>query len=203
MNNKPMSTEYLEQYLLTLMLLIKPKKVESLIDACLGWAQENSIQSIRIQFGNYIEQFWNQVISDAKNATNLIAESNMIKVGLDERQIDHLFRYTVGEEVYQLYLESKCNLNFDSEKVKASNKKIKEVTEQLHFDFSGEFLGAYFCPVVDVVPHEWASKYAKQGTKVMGVSDMMEILDCPFTAEEYFTFLREVVGPILNEKRYA
>ena len=75
MNNKPMSTEYLEQVLLPLiMLAIDPTEVESYIDACLGWEPENSIQSIRIQFGNRIEDFWNQVISDAKNAKNLIEE---------------------------------------------------------------------------------------------------------------------------------
>jgi len=189
---------YLEDNLLPLMLSIDPTKVESYIDHCLGWQPENSIQSIRIQFGNKIEEFWNKVISDAKNAVNLIKENNMIKVGKDERQLDHLFTYTVGESVYKLYLESKCNLNFDSEKDKASNAKIKAVLATVE-----DATGGYFCPVVDVVPQKWQVKYAKKNMNIIGVSDMMKMIDCPFTSEEYFTFLKEVVGPILMEKRYA
>jgi len=189
---------YLERHLLPLILSINPTKVESYIDACLGWEPENSVQSIRIQFGNKIEEFWNQVISDAKNAENLIAENNMIMVGKDERQLDHLFEYRVGENVYKLYLESKCNLNFDSEKDKASNAKIKAVLATME-----DATGAYFCPVVDAVPHKWQVKYTNKGMKIIGVSDMMKMIDCPFTIEEYFTFMREVVGPILAEKRYG
>lgn len=189
---------YLEDNLLPLILSIDPTQVESYIDACLGWEPENSVQSIRIQFGNNIEEFWNQVISDAQNAENLIAENNMIMVGNEERQLDHLFKYRVGESVYKLYLESKCNLNFDSEKDKASNAKIKAVLNTIE-----DATGAYFCPVVDVVPHKWQVKYANKGMKIIGVSDIMKLIDCPFTSEEYFTFMREVVGPILKEKRYG
>ena len=192
MNNKPMSTEYLEQVLLPMMLAIEPTGVESYIDACLGWEPENSIQSIRIQFGNRIEDFWNQVISDCKNAKNLIEENNMIMVGTKKRQLDHLFETDVIN-----YLESKCNLNFDSEKDKASNAKIKAVLETIE-----GATGGYFCPVVDEVPHHWQVKYTNKGMSIIGVSDMMKMIDCPFTSEEYFTFLREVVGPVLNEKRY-
>lgn len=189
---------YLEDNLLPLMLSITPKKVESYIDLCLGWEPENSVQSIRIQFGNNIEEFWNKVISDAKNAKNLITENNMIMVGNDERQLDHLFEYTVGENVRRIYLESKCNLNFDSEKDKASNAKIKAVLATME-----DVTGGYFNPVVDIVPHKWQVKYAKKKMNIIGVSEMMQMIDCPFTIEEYFSFLNEVVGPILMEKRYA
>lgn len=189
---------YLEDNLLPLMLSIKPKKVESYIDLCLGWETENSVQSIRIQFGNKIEEFWNKVISDAKNTKNLITETNMIMVGDDERQLDHLFEYTVGESVYKLYLESKCNLDFDSEKDKASNAKIKTVLETVD-----GATGGYFNPVVNVVPRKWQVKYAKKKMNIIGVFEMMQMIDCPFTSEEYFMFLSEVVGPILKEKRYA
>jgi len=194
MNNKPMSTEYLEQVMLPLMIAIEPKPVESLIDKVLRWESENSKQSIQIQFGNNIETFWNIVLDDCPSVKNLIAENNMIMVGKEERQLDHLF-----EIESKHYLESKCNLNFDSEKVKASNAKIAAITERL-----GDVKSAYFCPVADEVPHHWKVKYTNKGMNIIAVNDMIKLLgdECPFTSEEYFTFLGEVVGPILNEKRY-
>ena len=194
MNNKPMSTEYLEQAMLPLMIAIEPKPVESLIDKVLRWESENSKQSIQIQFGNNIETFWNIVLDDCPSVKNLIAENNMIMVGKEERQLDHLF-----EIESKHYLESKCNLNFDSEKVKASNAKIAAITERL-----GDVKSAYFCPVADEVPHHWKVKYTNKGMNIIAVNDMIKLLgdECPFTSEEYFTFLGEVVGPILNEKRY-
>ena len=119
----------------------------------------------------------------------------MIMVGKDERQLDHLFEI----DNTQHYLESKCNLNFDSEKVKASNAKIAAVTERL-----GNVKSAYFCPVADEVPHHWKVKYNNKGMNIIAVNDMIKLLgdECPFTAEEYFTYLGEVIGPMLDEKRY-
>jgi len=35
--------------------------------------------------------------------------------------------------------------------------------------------------------------------EVYGVNWMIETIQAPFTSEEYFTFLREVVAPILEE----
>lgn len=195
MNNKPMSTEYLDRTMFPLMHAIEPKPVQSLIDKVLKWKPENSKPSIQIQFGNNIETFWNIVLDDCPSAKNLIAENNMIMVGKDERQLDHLFEI----QNTQHYLESKCNLNFDSEKVKASNAKIAAVTERL-----GDVKSAYFCPVADEVPHHWKVKYNNKGMNIIAVNDMIKLLgdECPFTADEYFTYLGDVIGPMLDEKRY-
>jgi hypothetical protein len=181
---------YLEDNLLPLVLSIKPKKTESYILQALGLDDRVSPQSILIAFGERIEQFWNTVISDSLVAQNLIEESNLIDVNGRTRQIDHLFRI---DETW--YLESKCNLNFDSEKVRASNEKIKDITSVLGVDVKS----GYFVPVVAEVSKKEKTKYNNKGVEVYGVNWMIETIQAPFTSEEYFTFLREVVAPILEE----
>ena len=114
---------YLNETLLPLIEGITPKQSESYTLDALGLERQSS-QSILISFGERIEQFWNKVISDSESA-NLIEDNNLIEVNGKMRQIDHNFVSEVDGVNY--YLESKCNLNFDSEKIKASNKKINEV----------------------------------------------------------------------------
>ena len=181
---------YLEQTLLPLILTIKPKKTESYILQALGLDDRVSPQSILIAFGERIEQFWNTVISDSLVAQNLIEESNLIDVNGRTRQIDHLFRI-----VETWYLESKCNLNFDSEKVRASNDKINDITSVLGVNVKS----GYFVPVVPEISKSDKTKYNNKGVEVYGVNWMIDTIQAPFTSEEYFTFLREVVAPILEE----
>ena len=183
---------YLEENLLPLVFSIKAKKTESHILGSLGLDDRVSPQSILIAFGERIEQFWNIVISDSLVAQNLIEESNLIDVNGRTRQIDHLFRLLC--ETW--YLESKCNLNFDSEKVRASNDKIKDISSVLGVNVRS----GYFVPVVAEVSKKEKTKYNNKGVEVYGVNWMIETINAPFTSEEYFTFLREVVAPILAEK---
>lgn len=180
---------YLEENLLPLVVTIQPKKSESYTLEALGLERQSS-QSILITFGERIEQFWNKVISDSQS-DNLIEENNLVKVNGKDRQIDHNF--LASNTNY--YLESKCNLNFDSEKIKASNKKINEVKDALGAD-----VGAYFVPVVSEIAKKDLTKYNNKGVEVFGVKWMLSKIDAQFTEEEYFTFLREVVAPILEEK---
>jgi len=182
---------YLEENLLPLVLSIKPKKTESYILQSLGLDDRVSPQSILIAFGERIEQFWNTVISDSLVAQNLIEESNLIDVNGRTRQIDHLF--CLLSETW--YLESKCNLNFDSEKVRASNDKIKDITSVLGVNVKS----GYFVPVVPEISKSEKTKYNNKGVEVYGVNWMIETIQAPFTSQEYFTFLREVVAPILEE----
>ena len=180
---------YLNQTLLPLIESIKPKKSESYILEALN-LDRYSAHGIQITFGERIEQFWNKVISDSQ-ATNLIENSNLVEVEGKTRQIDHNFK--VGNVNY--YLESKCNLNFDSEKVKASNKKINEVKNALGADE-----GAYFVPVVRDIPQKELTKYNNKGLNVYGVNWLLNQINAPFSENEYFTFLETTIAPLLEEK---
>jgi hypothetical protein len=42
-------------------------------------------------------------------------------------------------------------------------------------------------------------KYNNKGIQVYGVNWFLSKVDAPFTSEEYFTFAREVIAPILVE----
>lgn len=187
-----MSSDYLEKNLLPLVLSIKPKKNKTYMMTNFLGLDRVSVQSIVIALGNHLETFWNRVISDSKKVTNVIAENNMINVGGELRQVDHCFE--TMEEAYRVYLESKCNLNFDSEKGKASNQKLCEVKEALNADHS-----AYFVPVVSEISRKDLVKYNNKGIQVYGVKWMLEQVDASFTEEEYFAFGREVIAPILEE----
>mgnify|MGYP001210003145 FL=1 len=187
--NNPMN--YLEAKLLPLIEGIKPKQSESYTLNALGLERQSS-QSILIAFGERIEQFWNTVISGSFSE-NLIEKTNLTSVNGKVRQIDHNFISQNDNVNY--YLESKCNLNFDSEKIKASNKKINEVKTALNAD-----VGAYFVPVLAEIPQKEVTKYNNKGLEVFGVNWLLTKIDAPFTSEEYFNFMRETVAPLLEKK---
>ena len=180
---------YLNQTLLPLIESIQPKKSESYILEALN-LDRYSAHGIQITFGERIEQFWNKVISDSQ-ATNLIENSNLVEVEGKTRQIDHNFKV----DNVNYYLESKCCLNFDSEKVKASNKKIQQIKEVLNSDEAG-----YFIPVVSEIEQKYLTKYNKKGLNVYGVKWLLSKIDAPFTEEEFFTYMREVIAPLLESK---
>ena len=206
-------TTYLKDTLLPLVESIEPKKTDSYIMGAIGKSSALSQQSILIAMGDRLEVFWNKVFSDF--ATNLIEDTtevtgvykvgpkkgqnktktkknNKVKVGKNYRQIDH---YYVTKGGVRIYMESKCNLNFDTEKVVASNKKVGEVMDALGAD-----QGVYFVPVLPVIPLEVLTEYSKKGREIFGVVEVLETIDAPFTASEYFEFLKTEVAQVLEAK---
>ena len=88
-----------------------------------------------------MEKDLRRVIPNQKKKKN-----NTIQVGMkmkkgkkvpDIRQIDHFFKM-----IQRIYMESKCNLNFDTEKIVASNKKVLELTKALKAD-KGVYLSLF------------------------------------------------------------
>lgn len=184
--------KYLLENFFPLIQSVDSKPSESYILESLD-LDRGSTQSILIQLGNKIEEFWNNVISDS-SSNNLIENDDIVFVDGKKRQVDHNFVSSVDDLNY--YLESKTNLTFDSEKSKASNKKVKEVQEAL-----GANVGSYFCPVVSEIPSSILTSYNNKGIDVFGVNWMLSKVDASFTSEEYFSFLREVAGPYLQEEK--
>ena len=181
-------TSYLDENLKPLIQSIQGKPSQSyILEAC--GLERCSRHGIQITVGTRLEDFWNKVISDS-SAINLIEDNNMVEVNGEDRQIDHLFR---ADLTY--YLESKCNLNFDSEKVKASNKKILEIKDEVGADEAG-----YFIPVVSTIAQKYITKYNKKGLNVYGVKWLLSKIDAPFTEAEFFAYMRETIAPILEKK---
>jgi hypothetical protein len=191
-------TAYLETNLLPLILNIKTPKTESYIMIAAGLGDKTSQSSVLIQVGNKLEEFWNKVISEC--ATNLIETNNKIKVKNSTRQLDHLFEGMPN--TYLFYLESKCNLNFDTEKKPASNDKVKQVTEAIAEKYNKHVETGYFVPCIRTVPEDVQKKYPN--VNIYGVEWLMETINCNlFTVDEFFTFFEQVIGPILEEKIYG
>ena len=188
--------EYLICTLLPLVLSIKTPMTDSYIMIAAGLGRKTSQSSILIQMGYRLEDFWNKVISDC--ATNLIAEDNKIKINGKNRQLDHVIK--LSDKI--IYLESKCNLNFDTEKKPASNEKVQAVCHTLSEIFGQEVTAGYFVPCIREIPADVRKKYPN--VNIYGVEWMLDTLQCDlFTADEFFTFFKEVIGPILEEKIYG
>jgi len=187
---------YLQDNLLPLILNIKTPKTDSYIMIAAGLGDRTSQSSVLIQMGTRLEIFWNKVISDC--ATNLIEESNKIKVNGSNRQLDHVIKLI--DKI--IYLESKCNLNFDTEKKPASNAKVEAVCNTLSEKFGQEVTSGYFVPCIRQIPDDVKKKYPN--TDIYGVEWMLNTLQYDlFTADEFFTFFEEVIGPVLEEKIYG
>lgn len=191
-----MSFEYLEETLLPLILDIKTPKTDSYIMIAAGLGDKISQSSVLIQMGYKLEDFWNIVISAC--ATNLIENNNKIKVNGKNRQLDHVIKL-----IHKIiYLESKCNLNFDTEKKPASNDKVQAVCDTLSEKYGQEVTAGYFVPCIRDIPADVKKKYPN--VNIYGVEWMLDTLKCDlFTVDEFFTFFEEVLGPIIEEKIYG
>ena len=65
----------------------------------------------------------------------------------------------------------------------------------------GADAAGYFIPVVSTIDQKYLTKYNKKGLNVYGVKWLLSKIDAPFTEEEFFTYMRETIAPILEEKR--
>ena len=179
---------------------------------------DKSIQSFRIKLGTHLEDGWNDVFTQL--GINLIEDTvepqgfykrngkgfkkgdpkpgkvkknNLVKVSKKKRQIDHYIRFVKDPVtgMWKLYLESKCNLNFDTEKKGASNEKVDKVRDAL-----GSDEGAYFVPVLDTIPQDVIAKYPN--STIYGVRDILNMIGNPFTPEEYFANLKDIKEELIQ-----
>ena len=197
-------TEYLKRNLLPLIDGIKPKTTDSWIAEICGCDDIVSTQSIFISMGGRIEKFWNKVITDSRDVQNCLPFDNgtdKVMVNTKNRQVDHFFTINDHEYNKHIYLESKCNLNFDTEKKPESNEKIDAVRTQLEENVSSEVQSGYYVPVLREIPLKVKQHYLKHDVPVYGVEDMFRWLnDVPFTIDEYFNFFKTTIGPIIKAK---
>ena len=196
-------TEYLKQNLLPLIDGIVPKTTSSDILSACGLGDTISSQSILISFGTRLEKFWNKTITDSRDVQNCLPFKNgtdKILVANKNRQVDHFFSINDHELNKFIYLESKCNLDFDTEKKPESNAKIIALKEELGVVFGNTQCG-YYVPVLREIPLKVKQHYLKHDVPVYGVEDMFRWLnDVPFTIDEYFAFWKTTIGPNVRAK---
>lgn len=195
-DNNGATNSYLHRNLLPLVESIEVNETESYTLECLGMGDVSSTSGFVVKMGLKLEEFWNKVIID--NAHSMITISNMITVNNKKRQMDMFFEK--NETLY--YLECKSNVNFDSEKTKASDEKVRAISEQVKLSHPTHTLvSGYFMPNCKKIEKKYLTKYTNRGINIFGVNWLHSTLQCKeFTVEEYFTFLRDVCGPIAQQK---
>ena len=146
---------------------IKPKKTSSKLLLAAGIT--SSQQSVLIQAGNRLEDFWN-------HCTDTLDDS------ASSRQVDFFFEK--GGKKY--YFELKSNTNLDSEKAPATIEKVKKVAKELEADIFGILNPVRFDDYYE----------SKLSQTIFGVQSMIDLLELPFTVEEY----QDVLAKKLKEK---
>jgi len=175
------------------MSKLSPSVVNSYIDSAFGFAEDDyisiircnqSLQSLRIQIGNRLELFWNDVF----HTMGVNINPGYIDIDGKKRQIDHLVQ--INNEI--LYMESKCNLDFDTEKTSASNKKLESVALKT---CANRY--AYFVPVLSEIPESISKRYAEQ---IISVNNILNMFDHPpFSSEDYFKELKLIKIEIIKD----
>lgn len=192
------ANDYLDENLVKKINSIEPIDTESDILAAMGYEDLVSQQSFLIKVGNQLETFWEETIAKSTKSYVPPGKQLYIDVNGDNRQIDHLFE--VQKESGRLYyLESKANLNFDTEKKPGSNEKIIAVAEALELKYKKEVLFSYFVPIIRKPTNEMIQKY--KDIDIKGVDWLIEKIDCKlFTSEEFFIKFKTDVSEIFEEK---
>jgi hypothetical protein len=153
-----------------------------------------STQSVNIKIGNRLETLLNEFYEKMGFPIHKLAE-NLV----NGHQVDTLV--VMGECLE--YEEQKTNANLDSEKIKATIKKIIEVGESLRLKTKKEVRCSIFHTTVweESDAPEYSSvysKYRKSGIRVKFMSDYFQSLGVEISKEEFYSMWREG-GEILSK----
>lgn len=150
-------------------------------------ASNISQQSVNIKMGNILEKAWNIYIANVDgvklDGRNIIAGS----------QVDILFYYK--DVAY--YLESKNNLNIDTEKTIATLNKVNKIIDELKkegYTVVGKILNNRY-PTAEL-----AKFYKTPITKehIIGYSELFNIFGIVVTQQEWEAFFKKVGTYIYN-----
>jgi hypothetical protein len=123
----------------------------------------------------------------------------LAKTLVEGHQVDTLF---VMDECLE-YEEQKANANLDSEKIKATIKKINEIGKSLRSETKKVVRCSIFHTTVweefDAPEYSSAySRYRKSGIRVKFMSDYFQSIGVEMTKEEFYSIWREG-GEILSK----
>lgn len=141
----------------------------------------NLTQSQCIKFGKIFEGFIKGIIS---NFNYEIIHEEYISIIGKQKDVDICF--IMGDKIY--YFESKLNLNLDSEKSKATDKKISDVTNQLQKIHPDKEImsGLLTC----WWEHEKGIN-VKTKTKLFYMKDFFELMGAKTTKENYYSTMKK------------
>lgn len=169
--------------------MTKPGSIDYLL-----YGPRPSAQSINIKIGNRLETLLNDFSEKMGYPTHKLATTLV-----EGHQVDTLF---VEGECFE-YEEQKTNANLDSEKIKATIKKINKIGESLRMETKKMVRCSIFHTTVweekDAPEYSTPySKYKKAGIRVKFMSDYFKTLGVEITKEEFYSLWREA-GKILSK----
>jgi hypothetical protein len=169
--------------------MTKPGSIDYLL-----YGTRKSTQSVNIKIGNRLEPLLNEFSEKMGFPMHKLTETLV-----EGHQIDTLF---VMDECLE-YEEQKTNANLDSEKIKATIKKINEIGQSLMSETKKVVRCSIFHTTVweefDAPDYSSAySSYRKSGIRVKFMSDYFQSLGVEMTKEEFYSMWREG-GKILSK----
>lgn len=145
-------------------------------------------QSQCIRFGKIFENFLKQLIKSKEytliNEDLVDVYSTGSKTSKGKKDLDICF---IKDDIIY-YFESKLNLNLDSEKSKATDKKITEITDYLKEQNSEKSI---FSALITCWWEKEEGMYITTKTNLLFMRDFFEILDIEVTKEEYYKLMAE------------
>ena len=158
-------------------------------------APRKLIQEQNIKLGNHMQDFFSKYILTHANGWASIKEKN--KKG--EHEMDHVY-INEGRKVV-LYFEQKNNIKLDSEKTKATIKKVKEVTELLKTKYPNYtvqgyiFAARYLHTSEDLAQSLIATKYSDDN--VVCVNEFLGLFGLP-VLDSYETY-KQIVAAVCEK----
>ncbi len=130
-------------------------------------------QSENIRMGTAIEKIAADIIKETTKLHNIKSKN---KKGVKER--DHLWLNDTEKIIY--YAEFKSNINLDTEKSKATIKKISDITKELKTEFSDykvkSFLVAVRYKDTYQIDNNMKNKYRNNDYKLVGINNYFKKL---------------------------
>lgn len=146
-------------------------------------------QSQSIRFGNMFQDFIKSVIVAAGGEVLSQQFADVYETGNKDtnkglKDVDIWFKF--NSKMY--YFEAKTNLDLDSEKSKATDNKVEDVTNWMKKNYSD-------AEVVSGVLSCWFKKETGLPVKVKNVffmGDLFNILDIEMTSDDYYKIMKEL-----------
>ena len=153
----------------------KPAKKSSLIKQWLGI---DISQSLSIRIGNYLEEFFVQLVDDISILSDLQLRDSQRVIERDGEyhQVDLLLR--IDDTIY--HREIKCNLDLDRGKKRDVIYREECIVAALQWKYPGYTIdSAVFCPFLDT------SREVSGLGKVEGLAEFIDTFNVDLTVDEF------------------
>jgi len=159
-----------------------------------------SKQSICIKIGNYLETAINKFVDEKYKPTKTLKDA--INIIRDKQNYDIQIDLIFEKDGVIYYREVKSNTNLDTEKTKATYKKvtdIEKILKSMGYNVNSKVLSLRFCNQSDI--NGYIKKPFKGTDYFEGYGDFFRIFDINITEEDWtniFDKIRNLIHETIN-----